>query len=553
MSEVSERTRWWGWGGESGRATLSERAASLLVEELELAPRDAGSLSARRPALDEVRLPESVLSGSLRARLESAVGERGLRTDALARVARAGGKSYPDLVRLRGGDAAGAPDAVVLPGSASEVAEVLAACSQARSAVVPFGGGTSVVGGVSPERAGSESAVTLDLARMTGVHAVDDRSLTAVVGPGTLGVRAEAALATRGLTLGHFPQSHELATVGGYAATRSAGQASSGYGRFDELVVGLRCSTPAGELVARAVPSSAAGPSLRELVVGSEGTLGVITETTLRLHPAPEARHHEGWSFASFADGAEAFRALARAEAVPDVARLSDEEESRLAQAMASTGSALERAGRAYLRARGHRGGAIAILAFEGDSRQAARRRSRAGRILRGAGGLYVGERPGRAWERSRYAGPYLRDDLIDRGMLVDTLETATSWSGLLTLHHAVGDAVRDALRARGAPAIVGCHVSHLYATGASLYFTVLARAEEGSELEQWRAMKRAAGDAIAAQGATITHHHGVGRDHRPWMAAEVGELGVDILRAVKDRVDPAGVMNPGKLLPGSA
>jgi len=549
MSGLTDHTRWWGWGGESGRAHLPEHAGELLRTEIGLSP-PAARERVGPPGLEDVRLPEGRLPGRLRERLHAVLDAEHVREDRLARVSRAAGKSYPDLLRLRAGDAPEAPDAVLEPGSREEVAEALRACAEAGVAVVPFGGGTSVVGGVTPAREGFEAAVTIDLGRLDHVHPLDRRSLSAVLGAGAVGARVEAALAAQGLTLGHFPQSFELATIGGFVATRSAGQASTGYGRIEDNVLGLRMATPAGELTSRATPASAAGPSLRELVVGSEGTLGVLTDVTVALRPAPAVRRYEGWSFRSFAEGVEAFRTLAQADAAPDVARLSDEQESRLSLALASTGTLGDRAGRAYLRARGHGTGALAILGFEGESRLVARRQARTARLMRSAGAVGLGEGPGRAWARSRYAAPYLRDELMDAGALVDTLETATSWSDLLELHHAVADAVRDALAARGTPPLVGCHVSHLYGTGASLYFTVLARAEEGAELEQWRAAKRAASEAIASRRATITHHHAVGADHRPWIEREVGGLGVEVLRAAKERLDPAGVMNPGKLLP---
>jgi alkyldihydroxyacetonephosphate synthase len=333
-------------------------------------------------------------------------------------------------------------------------------------------------------------------------------------------------------------------------ATRSAGQASTGYGRIDELVLGLRLVAPAGEIAAKPLPASAAGPALRELLVGSEGVLGVITEATLSVRPLPAERRYEGWSFRSFAEGAEAFRAMEQAHASADVARLSDEAETRLTMELASSGAPAERAGRAYLRLRGHEGGCIAILGFEGDPDELAHRRSRARDLLRAGGGLPLGERPGRAWLRGRYAAPYLRDTLLEHGAMVETLETAATWNRLPDLYQAVGDALRSALGARGTPPLVMCHISHLYPSGGSLYFTFIARQEEGAELEQWRAAKSAASDAIVSHHGTITHHHAVGRDHAPWMRAEVGELGLELLRAAKERLDPHGIMNPGKLLP---
>jgi alkyldihydroxyacetonephosphate synthase len=551
VSDATERTRWWGWGAEEGRPRLGPAGAALVARELAL---DGGS-DARAPAppaLGSVNLPESALPLEAARRLEARLGPGGVRTDRLARVARAAGKSYPDLVRLRSGEAPAAPDAVLVPTSPEGVASILEVCSELGVAVVPFGGGTSVVGGVTPRREGFAAAVSLDLGGLSGKVEVDRRSLTARVGPGTLGAVAEAELGAHGLTLGHFPQSYELATVGGFVATRSAGQASTGYGRIEDRVLGLTCATPSGELSVAPVPASAAGPSLRELVVGSEGILGVITGLTLAVEPAPEVRHYEGWSFRSFAEGVEALRVLTQAGAAPEVARLSDEEETRLSKGLAATGSSADLAGRAYLSLRGHAAGALAILGWEGESRVAARRRSRAARMLRAAGGLALGGGPGRSWARNRYAAPYLRDELMDMGALVDTLETATSWSGLLALHAGVSTAVRAALAGRGATPVVGCHVSHLYGSGASLYFTMLARAEPGREIEQWSAAKQAAGEAIVAHRATITHHHGVGCDHRRWMEAEVGPLGLEMLRSAKARLDPGGVMNPGKILPVS-
>jgi alkyldihydroxyacetonephosphate synthase len=519
------RPPWWGWGEPP---PFPEALSAL-----------AGGPTPPVP-IDQVRMPEPQLPDALREHA---------RVDREERLLHAAGKNYPDLVRLRSGDASGAPDGVLYPSSHEEVVRFLALCEEEGVAVVPFGGGTSVVGGVEPLRGRFESVVALDLARID--HLTTDRtSLLGTFGAGLRGPRAEARLAGRGLTLGHFPQSFEFASIGGYAATRSAGQASTGYGRFDKLVLGLRMASPAGDVVVQPFPATAAGPSLRELIVGSEGTLGVITEATLALRPLPRERRYEGWSFRSFEEGAQAFRELAQAHAAPDVARLSDEEETRLAMQLSSSGSLTDRLGKAYLKARGHEGGCIVIAGYEGEPDEVARRAREGARRLRSGGGLSLGRRPGEAWLRSRYHGPYLRDALLGRGVMVETLETATTWSRLHELHRAVAQALHSAMEARGTPALVGCHVSHLYPAGASLYFTWMGRAEEGAELDQWRAAKTAAMDAIVAHGGTITHHHAIGRDHVPWMTAEVGDLGVEALRAVKARLDPGGIMNPGKLLP---
>ncbi len=539
--------RWWGWGHESHEGGLPESADDFLREEVGSEPGD----SSPRVSLEDVHLADPALPARAREALASALEADAFRDDREARVLHAAGRSYPDLIRLRSGEGLNAPDAVLQPASAEQVKAVLDVCVRERVAVVPFGGGTSVVGGVEPLRDGFAGVVSLDLRRLDRLLDVDRESLTATLEGGLLGPEAEAKLGEQGLTLGHFPQSFEFSTVGGWVATRSAGQASTGYGRIDDLVEGVRLISPVGELGTLAVPASAAGPALRELVVGSEGVLGVIGEATLRVRPAPERRRYEGWSFHSFAEGAEALRVMEQADASPDVARLSDEHETRMSFALGSSGSRTERLGRAYLRARGHEGGCLAIAGFEGEAEDVERRRVRSAALLRAGGGVALGSRPGAAWLRGRYAGPYLRDDLLDRGVFVDTLETAGTWSNIERLYAAVGDALRRALSERGTPPLVMCHVSHLYRSGASLYFTFLARQESADPLEQWRVAKTAASDAIVASGGTITHHHAIGRDHAPWMPAEVGNLGLEVLRSAKATLDPAGVMNPGKLLPG--
>jgi alkyldihydroxyacetonephosphate synthase len=438
------------------------------------------------------------------------------------------------------------------PAGREEVAQVLGACAQEGVAVIPFGGGTSVVGGVEPLRRPFEAAISVDLTRLHGLLELDERSQLATFAAGTLGPDVERLLGARGLTLGHFPQSFEFSTVGGWAATRSAGQASTGYGRIDELVVALRAATPGGEIATPRVPASAAGPSLRELLLGSEGVLGIITDVTLRVRPRPSRRRYEAWSLPDFAAGCEALRELGQARATPDVARLSDEDETRLSLVLASRPAAT-RLMRAYLAARGHGRGCLAILGFDGELSQIAPRRAAARTTLRRHGALALGPAPGAAWAKGRFHGAYVRDELLRRGVLVDTLETATTWTRLGGVHRAVGEALRRALASLGTPLLVLCHVSHLYPTGASLYFTFLAARQQGAELEQWHTAKAAATDAICAAGATLTHHHAVGRDHAPWLPQEVGELGIDALRALKARLDPAGIMNPGKLVDARA
>jgi alkyldihydroxyacetonephosphate synthase len=406
-----------------------------------------------------------------------------------------------------------------------------------------------VVGGVEPLRGSHAALISLDLSALREV-AIDHTSLTARLGAGLRGPEAEAALGAQGLTLGHFPQSFEYATIGGFAATRSAGQASSGYGRFDALVSSVRLLAPAGNLSTLETPHTAAGPALRELAIGSEGTLGVIPDVTVRVRPAPLQRRYEAWMAESFEAGTEIVRDLAQGSGLPTVIRVSDEEETIGSLALSGPRGMAAKAFTGYLRARRREGGALMILGFEGDEETVTRKRALAVRALRGGGAVYLTRSGGRAWEHGRYGGPYQRDLLMGMGAMVETLETSHTWTRLAELHRAVGAAIAGALEGQGTPGLVFCHLSHAYADGASLYFTFISRARRGAELEQWAAVKKAASDAIVANGATITHHHAVGRDHVPYMEAEVGGTGLEVLRAVKERLDPAGIMNPGKLLP---
>jgi alkyldihydroxyacetonephosphate synthase len=492
-------------------------------------------------ALADIALAPSVLTAEQHERLAAIAS---VSDDAKARVAHARGKSYRDLVRIRSGDASGAPDAVVSVTRPEQVGELLAYCSAERIAVVPFGGGTSVVGGVEPIRGGFPALIALDLSGLDRLVNLDIVSHTATLQPGLRGPQAEKLLNDRGYTLGHFPQSYELASIGGYAATRSAGQASTGYGRSDELVVGLTVATPSGTLRLGRAPRSAAGPDLRQLILGSEGAFGVITDVTMAVRPVPEHKRYEAWFFPTFAVGVDALRHLEQHKLAPEVSRLSDEDETMANLALSGHSGGLSGA---YLKAR--RLKAMAIFGWEGEQDLISARRKLGLKIVRAAGGVGVGTSAGNAWESGRFGAPYLRDDLLDAGVLVETLETAASWHDLPVVRTAVREAIIAALGA-GSGALVGCHVSHLYPAGASLYFTVLAPASLLDPLGQWDAAKKAATDAIVAEGATITHHHAVGADHTPWLAAEIGELGVDVLRAVKQRLDPAGIMNPGKLLP---
>ncbi|WP_227463696.1 FAD-binding oxidoreductase [Nocardioides lijunqiniae] len=513
------------WGDPEAATALPEAARGLIEMAFGID---------ERPAAASVAVPTAELSADLLDGLRAVVGEEHVLTDDATRRLRTRGKSTPDLLRARSGDLGDAPDVVVRPDGHEQVAAVLALAVEHHLAVVPFGGGTSVTGGLVARREGYAGLVSLDLVRMKRLLAVDHVSMTAVLEPGLRGPEAESLLAEEGLTLGHYPQSFEYATIGGFAATRSSGQSSAGYGRFDALVVGLRVATPRGELVLGSAPANAAGPDLRQLVLGSEGAFGVITSVTVRVRRLPAEKVYEGWHWPSFEAGADAMRTLAQSGLLPTVIRLSDEAETAINLARPDEiGGASS-------------GGCLMITGYEGEPAANAAKRAAVTSVLEGLGGTGLGEEPGRAWAHGRFGAPYLRDSLLDVGVLVETLETATFWSNRERLYADVKAALETTL---GEGALVLCHVSHVYETGCSLYFTVATKLGD-DPLAQWHAAKVAASDAMVAAGATITHHHAVGTDHRPWLTREIGELGASVLRAVKADLDPTGVLNPGVLIP---
>nr|WP_165796422.1 FAD-binding oxidoreductase [Mycobacterium ahvazicum] len=524
--------KWNAWGDPASAKPLSDGIRSLLKQAVGLDDSTGKELTP-----DQVQLRPSALAQADKDALAGIVGAEYCRTDDRDRLLHAGGKSTLDLLKRKAA-AQDAPDAILLPADDDAVRKILRYCSEHGIAVVPFGGGTSVVGGLDPIRGDFTAVISLDLRRFNELISLDEESGQAVLGAGLTGPDAERLLGERGFSLGHFPQSFQFATIGGFAATRSSGQGSAGYGRFNDMVRGLRVITPAGTLDLGRGPESAAGPDLRQLLIGSEGTLGVITQVRLRVHPVPEAVAYEAWSFPDFATGAAALRAVTQNATGPTVIRLSDEAETGVN--LATTDSIGENQ---------ITGGCLGITVFEGTKEHVESRHAETRQLLAEKGGTSLGEGPAQAWERGRFGAPYLRDSLLAAGALCETLETATDWSNIPVLKAAVTEALTTALAETGTPALVMCHISHVYPTGASLYFTVVA-GQRGNPIEQWQAAKKAASDAIIAAGGTITHHHAVGADHRPWMRDEVGELGVRVLRAVKATLDPAGILNPGKLIP---
>jgi alkyldihydroxyacetonephosphate synthase len=525
-----------GWGFEGTTYEVSPQLADWLESRLGK-PRALPALDREKLHVpDPASLPELGCATS---------------TDPLDRLAHSRGRGFSDLVFLRTGTVPRLPDTVARPTSTEELHAVLATAGRHGLRVVPWGGGTSVTGGVNPPP-GPEPVVTLDLAGLGGLEHLDPVSGLATFGAGTAGPAVEAALEPHGFTLGHFPQSWELSTVGGWVATRSSGQESLGYGRIEDLVAGVDLVAPAGELRLPALPASAAGPDLRHLVMGSEGRFGVIRRATLRVRPRPDQRRFEAFLVRGWEAGQEAARTLVKARAGLSLLRLSDVRETEVAMAIGIAKNRFAPLIQSWLRLRRmDRDTCLLLLGSHGTALELDALWDRVRDLLRPFPTASLGTGPGRRWLGERFHHPYLRDSLFDLGYGTDTFETAAPWSRLGELYTAVRRSLVDAVAEGEKEIPVLCHLSHPYEDGASLYFTFFFRCPEGSTaaVERWADLKRRATEALVEAGGTLSHHHGVGSWHAPWYPREAGEQGHRVLARAAAELDPEGVLNPHVLL----
>jgi len=547
--------KWWGWGLESKTYPLDDKSQfwPFLLKTLKLRE----LVECPRVGIEDVKLPPSRLGNRTLTQLKRFAGAANVSAEKYDRLTHSLGRSYPDLLSLRRGVIRNPPDAVVYPNGEDQVEKLLAFARANRISIIPFGGGSSVVGGVEPiKRRGLKGAITLDLRRMNRVLEVDSVSLTAIVEAGISGPQLEDALNSKGFTLGHFPQSFQFSALGGWIATRSAGQQSTKYGKIEDMVECLTLISPSGRLDTKAVPASASGPELKELLIGSEGTLGVITKAKVRIRRLPEVRKYEGLMFKSFRDGIDAIRETMQNGLIPEMMRLSDPDETRISLMLSSEPrefmkSVTTKLGLWLLKRLGYLSphACLMILANEGSQASVKAERDSALQACKRHRSFVIGSGVGETWAKERYELPYLRDVLLDHCILVDTLETATTWDKLETLHGAIKKAIQNAMSSMGVTGLAFCHVSHAYRDGASLYFTLVAPQVKGKEFQQWGRIKKAATDCIMRNGGTLSHHHGIGRDHAPWIRQELGNNGLELLKAMKRQLDPTGIMNPGKLL----
>ena len=550
------RRKWWGWGDPNKVDELESHPTlySFLKSQLNL----SGSESYPTARAEDIKLPESKLTKDLMAELIRVTAPENVCGGDIARLIHSAGLGYKDIIRLRRGLLPDYVDAVVYPVDERQVVKVLKVCEENYIEVLPYGGGSSVVGSFEVIRdRGSGGVIAVDMTVMGRLMKLDATSGLDTFEAGVSGPDIEAQLAPHGFTLGHFPQSFEYSTLGGWIATRSAGSSSDIYGKIEDMVVSLRVATPKGIVETKTVPKSAAGPDLRQLFLGSEGTMGIITQATMVVRRVPQAKAYSSFLFKSFDRGIEALRQLVQSRVKGSTLRLSDERETwafynSAGEAVSTSSKLKQEVGKWYVAKRGFsfEDGSLLMAITQGGPNEIDGERKFIADVCHAHGGISLGSSPAEAWLESRFDQPYLRDSMISHGIMVDTLETATVWSNVRRLHDAVAVAITTELERRGFSSLVTCHLSHSYPSGSSLYFTFMSRQQEGKELDQWEAVKYAATSAIVENGGTISHHHGVGLEHSRWMVAEDGEQGVAALKALKAALDPKGILNPGKLLP---
>jgi alkyldihydroxyacetonephosphate synthase len=549
--------KWWGWGDEEVAFTHEDKPELGPFLERSIDIRVDG-VADRPVGFDELDVPEPVLAPGLRAALERAVGAAQVSTDALDRVVHARGKSLRDLVRHRAGDLGRVPDAVVRPGTEAELEALVRAIVDADAVAIPFGGGTNISGSLEAPAGEERTVVSVDVARLDRVLEIDDGSRLARIQAGAFGPDLERRLNARGWTVGHFPDSFTHSTLGGWIATRSSGMQSDKYGDVADLTRAVRVVTPAGTLVTRPVPTTSTGPSVREMVLGSEGRLGIISEATVHVHRLPERRIILGYLLPDWPRALAAMRAIAESDAAPSVTRVSDAPETRFSFATRKAPTALDKLKskglQAFLDRKASFGDldqmCLAFIGYEGSKAHVAIQRKLVGKIVAGHGGLCIGASPGELYDQKKFDTPYIRDYLLDRGALADVSETSAPWSVLPVLYDNVMAAAHDAFADLGVRGYVMCHLSHSYHAGACLYFTFAFRPVPGSPgIDQYDRVKSAIQQTFVDSGATLSHHHAVGTEHARWLEEDISAPGVAMLRALFDGMDPGANLNPGKIV----
>jgi len=554
---TAKHMKWWGWGDEEvgfnskahpGLWPYAKAVLAVEHDEIDTPP----------VPLEAVQLREAIRHGGFLADMQLAMRGDQICDSRRERVIHAYGKGFRDLFRLRRGLAEGAPDLVLYPENEDDVLGTLRAAARHDVVVIPFGGGSNIAGCLERTEA-RRMAVSLDMRRMRRVLAVDVESCTARIEAGAFGPDLEEQLNSYGLTLGHFPDSFLHSTLGGWIATRSAGMQSDKYGKIEDMVIALRMVTPLGVLATRTVPKSSNGIDVNHLCIGSEGTLGVITEATMRVHPRPGVHRTHGYLFMEFEDGIAAMHDCVRKECTPSMSRLNDPDKTALSLAFKPPSSGLSQAVatcmKSYLRVKGFdfARACLMLSTFEGSQSDVARQHREVSAIYRRFGAVDLGPSSGKSFESSKYDFPHIRDFLMDRGVTSDVSETCTTWKNIVPLYRATTASLGAAIHESGVKPWVGCHISHTYHCGASLYLTFACKQQDGREMQQYLHAKRTVQQTFMDNGATLSHHHAVGTEHLPWLTDDISSLGVLAVAAIKGGLDPDNIMNPGRLRPSAS
>jgi alkyldihydroxyacetonephosphate synthase len=555
---TAKHMKWWGWGNEEVRFDSNAHPGLWPYARAVLGVEEEDGPDTPPVPIEAAQLCNAIRHDGFLAELRSSMRADQICDSRYERLVHTYGKGLRDLFRMRRGMAEGAPDLVLYPESEHDVLMTIRAATHHDVAVIPFGGGSNIAGCLERTDA-RRMVVSLDMRRMRRVLAVDKESFTARIEAGAFGPDLEEQLNAHGLTLGHFPDSFLHSTLGGWIATRSAGMQSDKYGKIEDMVIALRMVTPVGVLATRVVPKSSNGIDINHLCIGSEGTLGVIAEATMRVHPRSELRRTHGYLFLDFEGGIEAIHECVRQECAPSMVRLNDPDKTALSLAFKPPSSRLSHAVsgvmKGYLRVKGFDflRACLMLATFEGSKTGVARQHSQVSAIYRRFGAVDLGSSSGRSFESTKYDFPHIRDFLMDRGITSDVSETATVWSNLVPLYRATTTALSAAIEESGVKPWVGCHISHTYQSGASLYLTFACRQSPGREMQQYLHAKRAVQQSFIDHGATLSHHHAVGTEHLPWLTDDISPVGVMAVAAIKGGLDPGNVMNPGRLRPSAA
>ena len=547
--------KWWGWGVEGVGFHHEDKPgfAPFVLKAVDLDLH--GTQPFKAMDLSELPIPEPRIDADLVAELTDAVGAENITSDDLDRVVHTYGKSLRDLVRLRNKDIPRVPDVVVYPADEAEVQQIVDHAVAADAVVIPFGGGSNIAGSLEAPAEEPRPVISLDLGRLNKLVEIDEESGLARIQAGALGPDIEEQLGRRGWTLGHFPDSFTHSTLGGWIATRSSGMQSDKYGDIADITRGLRVVQPGKVLVLRPLPSTSTGPSVREMILGSEGRLGVITEATVNVHRIPTERLILGYLFPSWEAGMAAMQEISTSDAAPTVTRISDSYETSFSFATQKERSGLSKfVNDTVFKVLQRRGWdldkiCLSFIGYEGGRAEVSRQKSMVKDVIGKHGGIVAGKSPGQLYDQKKFDTPYLRDFLLDRGAVGDVSETAAPWSKLVPLYNAVRKAANDAFDQIGVTGWVMCHMSHSYHSGACLYFTFAYRFDDEDILGQYDVVKSAIQQAFVDNGGTLSHHHGVGVEHAPWMEQDISAAGVHLIDGLFSAVDPGQNFNPGKIV----